>query len=321
MKLTNQSNIPLPLAVFLATDDYDYVPNTISATSLLKPIRQLVLTQRLQAEDNLIDIADLVSSRMGSAIHTAIEQAWKNPTKALKALGYPEKVIDKIKVNPSDNELDKGIIAVYQEQRSYKELMGFTVSGKYDFVAEGIVQDFKSTSVYTYLNQTNTEKYQLQGSIYRWLNPDKITKDYMYIHFIFTDWNKVESLKNKSYPSNRVQTQKINLLSLDETEQFIKSKLTLLKRYKETTEQEIPLCSDDDLWRKPTVYKYFKNPDSTRSTKNFDSLSEATKYMVEQGSVGVIKEVKGTVSACKYCPAFALCTQKDGLIQNGDLVI
>ena len=58
------------------------------------------------------------------------------------------------------------------------------------FVAEGKVQDFKSTSVYTYLNQTNKDKYILQGSIYRWLNEDTITRDTMDIHFIFTDWNK-----------------------------------------------------------------------------------------------------------------------------------
>ena len=205
MNYTNSSNIPLALAVFLATDDYDYEPNVISATSLLKPIRPLILAKRVPKSDMQVDVSSLVSSRMGSAIHAAIEKAWLNPTQALKMLGYPERVWSKVVINPT--EVKDGDIPIYMEQRAYKDVMGLRVSGKYDFVAEGKVQDFKSTSVYTYLNQTNKDKYILQGSIYRWLNENIITRDTMDIHFIFTDWNKKDSVSNKDYPPNRVHTQ------------------------------------------------------------------------------------------------------------------
>jgi len=45
LRYANVSDVPLALAVFLATDSYDYNPdpNTVSATTLLKPIRQIVL--------------------------------------------------------------------------------------------------------------------------------------------------------------------------------------------------------------------------------------------------------------------------------------
>lgn len=318
MNYTNQHKIPLPLAVFLATDHYDYEPNTLSATSLLKPIRQIILSSRLTKETNQIDIADLVSSRMGTAIHTAIEQAWLNPSKALKLLGYDDKLIRRIKINPE--KVSKNDIPIYMEKRSYKQINGFTISGKFDFVADSKVHDFKSTSVYAYLNQTKTQDYALQGSIYRWLNPDIITQDKMVIHFIFTDWQKSESLRNPDYPQARVHSQHIPLLSLVETEQFIQDKLEQIIRYQDSDEKEIPLCTDKELWRKPTVWKYYKNPDSVKSTKNFDNPSEAYARLQETG-IGVVKEVKGQVSACKYCPAFALCNQKDELIQTGDLVL
>lgn len=320
MQYTNNHKIPLPLAVFLATDHYDYVPNTFSATSLLKPIRQLVLGARMQAEENIVDIADLVSSRMGTAIHTAIEQAWisSDRDKALKALGYSDDIINRIVINPKKPK--KKDIPVYMEQRSFKQVGEYTVSGKFDFVAEGKVQDFKSTSVYNYLNQTNAEKYSLQGSIYRWLNPEIITKDEMAIHYIFTDWSKMESLKNPNYPQARTITQTIPLLSLDETDKFIKDKLEQYKKYKNSPEPDIPLCTDEELWRKPTVWKYYKNPDSVKSTKNFDNPIEANVRWEEDGRVGIVKEIKGQVSACRYCPAFMICTQKDALIANGDLI-
>lgn len=318
MNYTNNQNIALPLAVFLATDHYDYQPNTLSATTLLKPTRQIVLGQRLESKDNVVDIADMVSSRMGTAIHTAIEQAWLNPNQALKALGYDEETIKRIKVNP--DTVNPNDIPVYMEKRSQKNLLGFTITGKFDFVADGRVHDFKSTSVYNYLNQTNAEKYSLQGSIYRWLNPDIITKDEMNIHYVFTDWQKAESLRNPAYPSARVLTQKYPLLSLQETEEFIKDKLTSILDHKDSHELDIPMCTDKELWRKPTVWKYYKNPNSTKSTKNFDNPTEAYARYNDDGCVGLVKEVKGQVSACRYCPAFLLCTQKDDLIANGDLV-
>ena len=162
--------------------------------------------------------------------------------------------------------------------------------------------------------------YVAQGSIYKFLNPDIITKDEMLIHYIFTDWQKIESLKKEDYPSSRVYSQKIPLLSEEETYSFIEAKLKLLEQYRNANEKDIPYCTDEELWRKPTVWKYYKNANATRATKNFDNPSEA--YALQQtNGVGEVREVKGTVSACKYCPAFLLCSQKDRLIQTGDLVL
>lgn len=320
MKYTNNANIPLALAVFLATDNYDYQDNVISATTLLKPIRQIILSSRLSSQDSFVDVADLVSSRMGSAIHTAIEQAWLNPNEALKALGYSQSFINKIHINP---DKPTGEIDIYMEQRTNKDIAGMTVSGKFDFVAEGQVQDFKSTSVYTYLNQSNKEKYQLQGSIYRWLNPALITSDVMKIHYIFTDFNKVESQKNKDYPPHRVHTQSIPLLDIVSTEKFIRNKISQINEYKDCDETNLPLCSDEDLWRKPTVYKYYKDPNKTaRSTKNFDNHSEAIRYMATtHNNQGMIIPVKGQVVACRYCPCVAICSQAQSFIQSGELIL
>ena len=322
MQYTNTTNIPLPLAVFLATDDYDYQPDTISVTTLLKPIKQIILGRRLEKEDRFTDISGLVASRMGSAIHTAIEKAWTNPQRALKLLGYPQSVIDKVIINPTKDQLKPDSIPVYMEQRTSKSIIGNTITGKYDFIAEGRVEDFKSTGVYSYLNQTNRDKYILQGSLYRWLNPDIITKDDMRINYIFTDWNKLESIKNKNYPANRVLTQVLSLKSIKETETYVRNKLSQIKKYEDSPESEIPMCNDEELWRKPAVWKYYKNPAKTeRSTANFDNPLDATIKFNEDGGCGLIKEVKGQIMACKYCPAFSICQQKEIYLESGELVL
>ncbi|WP_038345675.1 hypothetical protein [Acinetobacter sp. A47] len=323
-KYLNNEQIPLALAVFLATDNYDHEEGVLSATSLIKPVRQLVLERRLkeqEAEPLLEDISGLVASRMGSAIHDAIERSWTvSPAAALKALGYPQRVIDRIRVNPEKPE--PNTIPIYMELRSYKQVGPFKVSGKFDFVGEGMVQDFKSTGVFTFINQTNADKYILQGSIYRWLNPDIITRDVMWIHYIFTDWSKIDAMRNPKYPQSRTVSQKFQLLSYEQTDNYIKRKLSEVERLADAPDNEIPLCSSEDLWRTDPVYKYYKDPSKmTKSTKNFDNLGEAAARQAKDGGKGIIKTVPGQVKACRYCKCFSICGQKDALIKSGELVL
>ena len=322
-RYVNESSIPLSMAVFLATDNYDYEENVMSATSFLKSTRQLILSERVPEELRIIDIAGLGKSRIGSAIHDAIERAWlDNPQEAMKNLGYPEMIAKKIVVNPLPGELQEGQIPVYLEQRAYKDVMGTRVSGKFDFVADGRVEDFKSTSTFTYTKGTKTNDYRIQGSIYRWLNPNIIKDDSMAIQFIFTDWSPAQAKSNPKYPSNQITTKLIPLMSIEETDQFIKAKLFDLQRYKDSPEKDLPPCSDNDLWRDAPQWKYYKNPEKTaRSTKNFDNKQDAYIKLAEDGNKGIVKEVPGEVKACKYCAAYPICTQKDEYISDGSLQV
>lgn len=314
MRITNVTGISLPLSVWLASDNYDFSANgkAISATALLRPIRQILLKERLTSDTrDTPDVSDFLASRLGHSIHDGIEQAWKSSYKtALKKLGYPDSLIERVKVNPE--EITEDTIPVWIEQRAERELMGYTISGKFDMVLEGVLQDFKSTSVYTWLLGSKDEDYCLQGSIYRWIHQDKITADHINIQFIFTDWSRAQARQNPNYPQQRVLEHRVDLLSLEATEQWILNKLRALEEAADKPESEIPECTDKELWRGNTVYKYFSNPENTagRATKNFDNLAEANKLRAEKGK-GVVITVPGKVKACGYCPAFPVCTQKD----------
>jgi hypothetical protein len=324
-RFANVSEVPLALAVFLASDYYDYSddPTEISATTLLKPLRQIILATRVPPGDGLVNLADMMNNRMGAAIHDGIEKAWvTNYAKAMQAIGLPQRVIDRVRINPKPEELTEDILPIYLEQRLKRKIGKWTVTGKFDFVGEGKVQDFKSTSTFTYKKQVNADKYTQQGSIYRWLDPKLITQDEMDIHYIFTDWKPAMAKTDPAYPPKRFHKQSFPLMSLQETENFIRRKIELIEQYWDAPEDDIPLCDDDELWRSEPIFKYYKNPAKTaRSTKNFDTRAEAMIRMAEDGNVGIVKEVPGQVTACKYCPAFAACTQKDQLVASGDLIL
>lgn len=317
----NNSNIPLSLAVFLATDTYDHDSSTISATALLKPLKQLILAQRVPVEDRLADLASQWPSVLGRAVHDGIERAWLHHHQtALAALGYPENVRRRVLINPTKEELFEGCIPVYLEQRAYREIDGFVVSGKFDFVGDGRVEDFKNTSVYAYQKQTHSQKFTWQGSIYRWLNPELITQDELAIQYILSDWSAMKAKADPKYPQARSIQQLYRLESVANTEAFVRSKLAQLLRYRDADEDDIPPCSDEDLWRSDPVFKYYKNPAVTsRSTKNFDNLQDANLRLIQDGSVGKVVEVPGKATACRYCPAVLICKQAQALAASGDL--
>jgi hypothetical protein len=322
-KYLNNLSVPLSMAVFLATDTYDHDEDTISVTTLIKPVRQVILAGRVPASQGLVDISGLVKSRMGTSIHDGIERAWvNNKDAAMKALGYPQRVIDRVVVNPDPEKVTKDQIPVYLEIRTKKKIMGRIVSGKFDFVAEGSLEDFKSTSVMAWTKKDRELNYKLQGSLYRWLNPEIITDDTMGITFLFTDYQAYRSKTDPDYPPHATPQKRIPLMSVEATEEYVKSKIRLLDQHQDTPEENLPLCPDESLWRKETVYKYYSNPEKTqRATKDFKTDKQAALLHAAKAGKGFVKEIPGTVLACKYCDAFPLCSQKDALIADGSLTL
>jgi hypothetical protein len=303
------------MAVWLAHDKYDYVdqPNYISATGLLGSVRMLLLSKRVPAEQRSADISTFAPSALGTAAHDAVELAWTTHyVQSLRKLGYTDTQIARVRINPTEEEVaaTPNCLPIYLEQRAFKEFKGHTIGGKFDFVLDGMVQDLKTTSTYSWGKDQKANDYILQGSIYRWLNPEKITQDTMQVNFYFTDWKAGIYERDSSYPPGRCASKTFPLMPLKETEAFIQNKLQALHKYANAPEAELPECTDADLWRDAPTHKYYSNPANTegRCTKRFDELSEAQKYLTEKGK-GVVITVPGKPRRCDFCNASPICSQ------------
>jgi len=328
-RLTNKMGLSLAMAVWLAHDPYnsesqkDYVDDpdieVVSVTTLIKPIRQFILHQRVPKEKAIIpDVADNQAAAYGQAIHSGIENVWLNGgyKQAMRDLGYPEKLIQKMKVNPSQADLEMDYyVPVYVEQRRSKVIDGVRITGQLDLCINGEINDTKTTSVYTWINGSNEDYYRLQMSIYRWISPDWITSDIGYIQHVFTDWSALKARQDPSYPQSRVKELKIELMSLQETERWILQRLKDIRDNIDLEEDEMIPCPDKDLWKTETQYKYYADATKAhtpgaRSTKNFTDYQQAVLHLKEAGK-GTLKTVPGVVKACGYCRAFPICSQKD----------
>lgn len=323
--ITNEGAISLGLAVWLLHDEYDYIAedNYISVTALMRPIRQVILPSRIPASDRRMDVGDFVSSALGKSIHDSIEKAWtKDPQSKLAKLGYSPDTIGRVLVNPEHHELKPDSIPVYIEQRAIRQHGKRRIGGKFDMVTDGYVTDNKSTSAFAWVAGTRDDDHILQLSLYRWIDAaqphPKITSDVGMINYIFTDWSKMMARQNPKYPQSRVMTKELPLMTFEEVEQWVDEQLAKIDKWHDAPEPEIPFCTDEELWRSAPKFKYFSDPakalvPGSRSTKNFDTITDANRHMATLGK-GTVITVPGEPKRCSYCPAFDACTQKDAYL-------
>lgn len=323
MKYTNKHNIDPVFAIWLTYNEYNngkhLFPDKelVSATTLLKPTRKYVLEKKFYKYFSK-DISELIPSKLGHAIHDSVEKAFKNiqniPKHNLKQifskLNVNEDVVDNLVLNPDPNNIKPTDVPYYLEKRFFKEINNIIISGQVDLIIDGQLIDVKSTSTFTYKNQTKVEDYIMQGSIYRWLAPDIITEPTIKIAYLFTDWQKFKVKQEDNYPPLRVIVQEFDLLSLPEIEEFILNKLQEITDNSNKPEKDIIPCSEKDLLFSETVYKYYANPDKlVKATKNFNSLQDANNHLASKGK-GIIVPFIGQPKACTFCDAFNFCRQR-----------
>lgn len=324
MPYTNYENVPLVLAVWLAANNgYDLKrqSNVLSATSLMKPTKSLILGNRVHFaddEEHVADVSDLVPARLGTAVHTAAEVAWLySRDHAMKELGYPEKVIDKIRLNPAQPG-DDPQFDVYMEQRANKTVGKWVISGKFDFVENGRVKDIKTTKTYNWIMGSNDEKYRIQGSIYRWLNPEIITDDFVDILMVFTDWSPLKAKVDKEYPKSRILVRTLPLMTLEETERWIQARIKDIEKQWNMHQDDMTPCTPKELWQDPAKYAYYKNPKAQRATKLCDTPQEANALKALDGIPGSkVVERKAEPKFCKYCDGRSICLQAEGYVAAG----
>ena len=322
-KVVNEFGIDLPIAVWLLQDGYNSGASEappgelLSVTTLLKPTRRLILERKVDASQETMDVQDMISSRVGHGLHDSIEKAWTNGNwqKAMKRLGYPQSVIDRVLINPDPSKVVKDDIPIYLEQRGFKEIGGIILTGQLDFSIAGAYRDVKTTSTFSFTSGSKDDDYILQGSMYRYIMPELIWKDKMRIEFLFTDWARYRAKADPNYPQTKAAHKEYALMSHKETEEWILDKLADIKKNARhaSKQDKLARCSDAELWKQPDSYKYYANPEIAkkggRATKNFKNLADAENWKTSKGK-GVVLTVKGEVKACEYCPAFSVCEQR-----------
>lgn len=302
-KLTNKKNLPLPLYLAIKNDTYE-ARGHISTTTLIDSPYVRLLKKYNEYED---DAADSIWSLTGQAMHSVVERV------GTAFEGNRFMAEHKLLIKASGYTHEKEI-----ELSGTSDLIEITSEG------EVILHDFKNVFVYVVKQGTNSSAYKkwiLQLNVYRYMIKQcldlEVTK--IYVHAFLRDWSRNRSEWQDDYPEYPVETFSIPAYSHKSMLDYIKKRIDLHftheEDYKKGFRDNIPVCAEEDRWKRPEVWKMLKLG-GKRSLKNFvindtsDEENAKVYYAMKSKEVDklTIEKVKGEDVRCvNYCPVNMFC--------------
>ena len=222
MKYSNKHNLPQSLYDAIVNDQYDFKndKDKFSVTTLISPPKIVQLKIRHDNETTE-DIADMAWILLGQSVHSIMERIDDNDDRVI-------------------------------EKRLNEKIGNATISGKIDLYENGIIQDYKVTSVYTIIYHPRGKKEWIeQQNIYAWLyRKAGYDVEGLRILAILRDFSKSKAKFTKNYPKIPFQVIDLPLWDMEETEEFIKEKVAMQRKYQDMKDDEIPCCEKEDRWAK-----------------------------------------------------------------------
>lgn len=283
MKITNNYGLPKALYDFMVNNSERHnAPNCYSATTILKPTRMILLTERHWDEIE-VDCSNMINMLLGTATHEIMEKFDKT--------GNAE-------------------IPLKQEIKD-----GFYLTGKCDMYNEEnhSVDDWKTAHTFK-IKMQDFDDWDKQGNIYAWLlNKDGKFVDKSTFYALLKDWspkeNRMAKLKGEFYPDTQVYEHKFNITTNDliKIEEFIKSKFNELVDSQKLSDDELAYCGDEETWYTGDKYAvYGTNKD--RALKLCNTLSEAKEYLATNSKAKEVVKRNGEHRRCMdYCECNKFC--------------
>ena len=292
MKITNKFGVPETLVALANRDSYSKGKADFSVTEIISPPRVQLLRRRHYKEMET-DVADLLWSMMGTALHVVAERS------------------------QVDNHTN--------EERLFLEIDGVTLSGAIDlqYEEDGAVDitDYKFTSAWAVMN--DKPEWEYQQNIYAWLLYKVKNKSVRSIRIcaLIRDWSRREAQRNADYPQAPIQMVSLQLWDLQKTEDYVRSRLDMHRDAKVAAdwESELPLCTDEDRWMRETKYAVKKAGRKT-AVRVFDSEQEAKDFMsgMIEKDKGFIEIRKGEPVRCtgNFCGVNQWCSQYQAYLKE-----
>lgn len=281
MKFTNKYNLPDPLFQLLTYDDYQH-KGDFSVTELLLPPRIRQLRKRYYNE----------------ITEDCIDRLWS----VLGKIGH--KLIDQVDV---ENAIT--------EERLYLAIKGVVIAAKPDLWMPNFLDDYKFTTVWTGIFWPK-EDYVKQINYYAPFYEEAGFKvDQLFITCIYRDWQLSKKKYDKDYPP---QIQRFEVKKTPDIINDMTERISLHYQFMDTPDDELPFCSDNEVWAKPTMYAVRK-PKLKRALRIFDSMEFANKFKNAQPIKDkvYIETRLGRRPRCEdYCNVNQWCNQYQKYLQE-----
>jgi hypothetical protein len=267
-------------------DKYTRFGSDVSVTELLRPVRVTHLYNRYRQLIKKPDLKQVLSSFLGMGIHDQLQRYLKKD--------------------------DKWLV----ERRLLSVIDGVRLAGRFDAMYDyKDLYDIKFTKVYKYMKGDFSE-WEQQLNMYDYMAwKDGIELSSLKIMMIFADWQLREQWK-EDYPSSVITIVPVSQWSRTKQESFIKERILMWKSTQSLEDTKLPLCTQDERWADPPLYKVYRVPTHTRASKVFKNKTEAENYLKDKKSkdsnwsnATIKSERSNAWRRCVWCDVSGWCNQ------------
>jgi hypothetical protein len=268
--------------------EYNKGKSNMSVTELLNSPR-IVQLKRKHWDSLTEDAADMVWSIFGTAIHGVLEHG----------------------------KDDHHIV----EERIHVILDGMHISGAIDLqeVEEDgiVVSDYKTTSVWAVMNEKQDWHNQLNSYAYLVEAAKKIPVKRLQIVAIIRDWSRRDAATREGYPKAPIVVIDIPLWPLQTREAYILDRISLHGNalFEMETDGEMPDCTAEEMWEKPTSYA-LKKDGNVRAKSVHETRDEADAALIaatekaKKGEKFLVEVREGGRTRCEgFCQVAPYCEQ------------
>ena len=289
MRITNKYNLPETIVNALERPTYSKGGANLSITEMIGSPR----ISRLRAKhmDEIeVDASDLVWSLFGTAVHGVLEHG----------------------------KGDDHIV----EERLHTTVDGWTISGAIDLqTAENgsiVISDYKTCGVWAVMHAKQEWEAQLNCYAFMVEHVKKTPVSRLEIVAIIRDWNRRESTYKDNYPDAPIKTIPILLWTYADRERFVRDRIHAHAdaMFSEQTGGDLPLCTAEECWEKPTYYAV-KKIGGSRAKSVFNNREEADRLLEEVGKGYEVEVRDGERTRCKsYCQVSQFCSQYQSYLEG-----
>lgn len=274
MTITNRNGLPEAMVRACETTAHNK-PGNISATTLLKGVKEILLTNRHW--DNMTDdVSDRIWAIFGTAVHSMLEHETPD---------------------------------TFAEEYTALKIGDYTVTGRIDCynMKDAVIEDYKTASTWKVIFKDFGDWYK-QGMIYAYLMR-KNGFDVKRCRFIamLKDWSKSKAKHDASYPDSPVYVHQFDVTEkgIEEIEAFIVEKLNAIKLCETFGDDEITECTKEERWAKDDVYAVMKAGRKT-AIKLYGNEYEAKMRAADEN--GYVEKREGVSTKClEYCSCCDYC--------------
>jgi hypothetical protein len=133
--------------------------------------------------------------------------------------------------------------------------------------------------------------------------------DELVVECILRDWRRSEIFKFDNYPKIPWHTIQSTVKDSNDAMEYLMRRVELHKECKSMEFETLPVCTEAEMWERPSRYAVIKQG-ASKATRVLDTALEAEKYLLDKklgSQYNVVRRAGERVKCLSFCKVRSVC--------------